>query len=91
MSKNLDVEKFRNGDKILEVKSEIEWNNAFENNIPAFCYYNFDNINGNKYGKLYNWFAIIDSRGLAPMGWRLPLASDFENLVNFLGRNAGID
>jgi uncharacterized protein (TIGR02145 family) len=54
-TKNLNVDKFRNGDPILEVKTDEEWLKAGENKQPAWCYYNNDPANGEKYGKLYNW------------------------------------
>ncbi len=74
--KNLNVSKFRNGDNIPEAKTNEEWNKAGENKQPAWCYYNNDSLNGAKYGKLYNWYAVNDSRGLAPLGWHIP--SDVE-------------
>ena len=72
MSKNLDVATFRNGDTIPEAKSISEWTTAGSKEQPAWCYYNYDPANGKKYGKLYNWFAVNDPRGLAPMGWHVP-------------------
>ena len=68
MKKNLDVSKFRNGDIVPEVRSQEEWSNAALENKPAWCYYNNDQANGVKYGKLYNWYAVNDPRGLAPEG-----------------------
>jgi uncharacterized protein (TIGR02145 family) len=91
MAKNLDVSKFRNGEDILEVKSHEEWSNALKTETPAFCYYNFNKENSIKFGKLYNWHAVIDYRGLAPQGWKIPSPEDFENLLFFLGRESGID
>ncbi len=71
-SKNLDVEQFNNGDKIPEAKTNEEWNLANKNKTSAWCYYDNDNKNGMKYGKLYNWYAITDPRGIAPKGWHIP-------------------
>lgn len=65
-TKNLDVATFRNGDSIPQAKTNEEWEKAAENQQPAWCYYNNDPANGAKYGKLYNWYAVNDSRGLAP-------------------------
>ncbi len=82
---NLNVSTFRNGDAIPEVKSDKEWDLFGKEGKPAWCYYNNDPSNGEKYGKLYNWFAVIDKRNLAPKGWRLPNDTDWTTLTNALG------
>jgi uncharacterized protein (TIGR02145 family) len=82
MLENLDVERFRNGDFIPQSKSEEEWVKAAQNGTPAWCYYSNDSKNGIKYGKLYNWYAINDMRGLSPEGWHVPTTKDFETLIN---------
>ncbi|MEP7237193.1 MAG: fibrobacter succinogenes major paralogous domain-containing protein [Ferruginibacter sp.] len=83
MGKNLDISKFRNGDSIPEAKTSEEWLNAFEQSMPAWCYYDNDSKNGLKYGKLYNWFAVSDSRMLAPEGWEIPSRFSWESLKQF--------
>ncbi len=35
--------------------------------------------------KLYNWYAVNDSRGLAPKGWFVPMVDDLTELVDYLG------
>ncbi len=85
MVNNLDVSKFRNGDIIPEAKSEIEWNNASRQGQPVWCYYDFDANNGKKYGKMYNGYAVIDKRGLAPENWHIPSKEEWEQLRDFLG------
>jgi uncharacterized protein (TIGR02145 family) len=85
MSENLNVDKFRNGDPILEAKTDKEWKKAGENGVPAWCYYNNNPDNGVRYGKLYNWFAVNDPRGLAPEGWKIPSDEDWTRLTDFLG------
>jgi uncharacterized protein (TIGR02145 family) len=85
MDKNLDVSTFRNGDPIPEVKTIEEWVKAGENKQPAWCYYENDPVNGTKYGKLYNWYAVNDSRGLAPSGYHIPTSAEWTNLIDFLG------
>ena len=85
MTKNLDVSTFRNGDPIPEAKSNEEWKKAGENKQPAWCYYNNDPANGAKYGKLYNWYAVNDSRGLAPSGYHIPSDAEWTKLTDFLG------
>jgi len=85
MSENLNVDKFRNGDPIPEAKTDEEWKKAGENKQPAWCYYNNNPDNGDRYGKLYNWFAVNDPRGLAPEGWKIPSDEDWTRLTDFLG------
>ena len=90
MLENLNVSKFRNGDLIKEVKSEVEWDLATKNSEPVWCYYENrvvqnDPVNGCLYGKLYNWHAINDPRGLAPKGWHIPSFDDWTVLFNFVG------
>jgi len=85
MNKNLDVDKFRNGDIIPQAKSLEEWNNFGMNEQPSWCFHNFEPSNNEKFGKLYNWFAVVDKRELAPNDWKIPNESDWRNLDNFLG------
>lgn len=85
MSENLNVDKFRNGDPIPEAKTDLEWNLAAVNHLPAWCYYDNDPDNGERFGKIYNWYAISDSRGIAPEGWRVPTETDWLRLADYLG------
>jgi uncharacterized protein (TIGR02145 family) len=80
MSNNLNVDKFRNGDPIPEAKTNEEWEKAGNEGKPAWCYYENDPSNGEKYGKLYNWYAVNDPRGLAPEGWKIPTFNNFTDL-----------
>jgi uncharacterized protein (TIGR02145 family) len=82
---NLDVEKFNNGDIIPEAKTNEEWNLASKNKTSAWCYYDNDRNNGLKYGKLYNWYAITDPRGIAPKGWHIPKEEEWIKLSSYLG------
>jgi uncharacterized protein (TIGR02145 family) len=87
MTKNLDVATFRNGDPIPQAKTNEEWQKAAENQQPAWCYYNNDPANGAKYGKLYNWYAVNDSRGLAPEGWHVPSDAEWTSLWKLISQN----
>lgn len=84
-SQNLDVETFRNGNKIPEAKTQEEWIQATKSKMPAWCHYYNDPENGAKYGKLYNWYAVNDPRGLAPTGWHIPSDEEWSILVKTLG------
>lgn len=85
MADNLNVKKFKNGDKIPRVKSEYDWVQAAKNKEPAWCYLNKGKLLKRKYGILYNWYAISDPRGLAPEGWHISTERDIEILSKELG------
>ena len=85
MSENLNTTRFTNGDTIPQAKSNEEWIKAGEAGQPAWCYSNNDSTYGIKYGKLYNWYAVADPRGLAPEGWHIPTQEEFIQLSDFLG------
>jgi uncharacterized protein (TIGR02145 family) len=84
-AENLYVDRFRNGDLIPEVRTAEEWKAAGERGEPAWCYYENDPKNGKIYGKLYNWYAVNDSRGLAPEGWHIPTDEEWTTLTDYLG------
>lgn len=92
MDKNLVAKTFQNGDFIKEAKTDEEWANAAEKGEPAWCYYNNDSENFEKYGIMYNGFAVSDPRGLAPKGWHIPEETEWNQLADFLGgeKNAGL-
>ena len=79
--KNLDVSRYRNGDIIPEVKDPIEWANL---KTGAWCYYDNDSKNGAIYGKLYNWYAVADPRGIAPEGFHIPSDDEWKTLNNYI-------
>jgi uncharacterized protein (TIGR02145 family) len=82
IKKNLDVSTYRNGDIIPEVKDPIEWAKL---TTGAWCYYDNDPKNGVIYGKLYNWYAVNDPRGLAPEGFHIPSDVEWTTLTDYLG------
>ncbi len=85
MLKNLDVDRFRNGDLIPHIKDKEEWMKAGKNKQPAWCYYDNNSENGKIYGKLYNWYAVNDKRGLAPVGWLVPRNEEWIKLEDYIG------
>jgi uncharacterized protein (TIGR02145 family) len=89
MAENLNVSKFRNGDPIPQAKTFEEWVTAYYDQTPVWCYYNNDSTNEKVYGKLYNYFAVNDPRGIAPNGYHIPSDSEWTILSNFLdGENS---
>ena len=81
-TKNLDVDTYRNGDAIPQVQDEEEWANL---TTGAWCYYENETANGTSYGKLYNWYAVNDLRGLAPSGYHVPTDAEWTILSDNLG------
>ena len=79
MSNNLDVDVYQNGDEIPHVQDPYKWSNL---NHGAWCYVN-ENIT--KYGKLYNWYAVNDSRGISPKHWKIPSNDEWQILIDYLG------
>jgi len=86
IASNLNATHFRNGDVIPEDITDEDWAKAASSGSPAWCYYDNNPENAAKYGKLYNWYAINDPRGLAPAGWHIPANEDWRTLIkNLLG------
>ena len=81
MSNNLNVAFYRNGDPIPHVADPTAWAAL---TTGAWCYYNNDSTLGPKYGKLYNWYAVNDARGLAPTGWHVPTDVEWTTLSTTL-------
>jgi uncharacterized protein (TIGR02145 family) len=79
---NLNVSKYRNGDIIPQVTNPSAWANL---TTGAWCYYNNNSSNETSYGKLYNWYAVNDTRGLAPIGWHIPSETEIESMIDCLG------
>jgi uncharacterized protein (TIGR02145 family) len=84
MRENLDVSTFKNGDHIPEAQTSVMWEEYTAQRKPAWCYYEMDSANA-KLGKLYNWFAITDERGIAPDGWHVPSDEEWQTLIDYLG------
>ncbi len=82
MKSNLNVSHYKNGDAIPEVSNPAQWTGL---TTGAWCYYNNDPANGAIYGKLYNWYAVNDLRGLAPQGWHVPASTEWVASVTCLG------
>jgi len=80
MAENLKTAKYRNGDIIQNISDG--WTVL---STGAYCNYNNNQSNSVLYGKLYNWYAINDSRNIAPVGWHVPSTSEWNILSNYLG------
>lgn len=84
MAENLRVNKYRNGEWIINVTGSSSWSNL---SIGAYCYYENNFNHAATYGNLYNWYAIQDSRNIAPEGWHVPTVDDWRTLEDYLGGN----
>ncbi|HOX84790.1 MAG TPA: fibrobacter succinogenes major paralogous domain-containing protein [bacterium] len=82
MAENLKVTHYRNGEAIANITENDAWGNP---ETGAYCSY--DNNDGNvpTYGRLYNWYAVNDLRGLAPEGWHVPSDEEWKQLEMYLG------
>jgi len=82
MQKNLNVSKYKNGDIIPQVTNATQWAAL---TTGAWCWYNNDSATyAATYGKLYNWYAVNDPRGLAPEGWHVPSETEWNKFVTYL-------
>jgi uncharacterized protein (TIGR02145 family) len=82
MKPNLRVTKYKNGDNIPNVTAGGDnWGDLLSG---AYCYYENDDSDAEKFGALYNAYAVNDSRGVCPTGFRVPDTDDWQELMDFL-------
>jgi len=83
MAENLRVTHYSNGDPIPNITEDGAWSGL---NSGAYCWHNNDqSSNGKYYGALYNWYAVVDSRGFCPEGWHFPTDAEWTTLTTYLG------
>ncbi|MCK4607706.1 MAG: fibrobacter succinogenes major paralogous domain-containing protein [candidate division Zixibacteria bacterium] len=82
MMENLKVTHYRNGDPIPQVTDGGTWSGL---SSGAYCNYDNDEGNVTTYGRLYNWYAVDDSRNIAPAGWHVPTDEEWKQLEMYLG------
>lgn len=82
MAENLRVTHYRNGDAILHITQNDEWESL---STGAYGVYNNTNSNAEVYGNLYNWYAVDDNRNIAPEGWHVPTDEEIIELEMALG------
>ena len=80
MAENLKVAHYRNGDTIPNVTDQTTWEGR---TAGAYCLYNA--TSRIPYGALYNFYAVSDSRNLAPQGWHVPSDAEWAIMKNVLG------
>jgi len=81
MAQNLRTTKYNNGDP-LPYRGDMSWQEWIELKIGAYGdIYKDSTI----YGKLYNYYTVIDSRKLCPSGWHIPTDAEWSILINYAG------
>jgi len=81
MAENLKVTHYRNSDDVPNVTEDSSWINL---RTGAYCSYENHEDTVSTFGRLYNWYAVVDSRGLAPTGWHIPSDDEWQTLVEYL-------
>lgn len=81
-AENLQSEHYANGDALLANLDNSTWSSATSG---AQAIYADDPANLPLYGRLYNGYAVLDSRGVCPAGWKVPSDDDWKALELFLG------
>ncbi len=95
MAENLRVSKYNNGDAIPTGLSDVEWHDATDGAYAIYPHQgggseddvvgiNSDEEMVGAYGKLYNWHAVDNTRGLCPAGWHVPSDQEWTQLVDYL-------
>ncbi len=80
-AENLRTTRYANGESILLVTDKKEWVKLTEG---AWCWYDNNSNHDNTHGKLYNWYAVGDSRNICPEGWHVPTDEEWYMLENFV-------
>jgi len=82
MKENLKVTRYNDGTEIPNITNAGVWTGL---KTGAYCDYNNDESNSYRYGRIYNWYAVVDSRNLCPKGWHVPSDIEWKKLEIFLG------
>jgi uncharacterized protein (TIGR02145 family) len=82
MDENLKTTKYNDGTSIPNIINATDWNTL---TTGAYCDYNNTPSYSNIYGRLYNYYAVVDSRKLCPTGWHVPTDAEYGTLAVYLG------
>jgi uncharacterized protein (TIGR02145 family) len=82
MAENLHATRYRNGDPVTNVKENAKWSSLTKG---AYCDYKNSVANSKTYGRLYNFYAVSDPRGIAPEGWHVPTIAEWTAMLEKLG------
>ena len=91
---NLKVTRYNNGDAISTGLANLTWQAASQGAYALYPNALVAGISSQQdmaeaYGRLYNWHAVTDSRGLCPVGWRVPTDKDWDQLTEYVIHNSG--
>ncbi len=92
MTENLRVTRYNDFTNISSDLSNEEWSTHHNNEEGAVAVYDHEEVEGINseagmaiaYGRLYNWYAVVDARGLCPAGWRVPTNDEWSDMVDYL-------
>jgi uncharacterized protein (TIGR02145 family) len=82
---NLEVTTYRNGDVIPQATTQSQLNAYSLTEEGCWSYVTYNGVNGITYGKVYNWYAVNDIRGLAPIGYHVPSSTEWNTLITYEG------
>lgn len=82
MAENLKVTHYRDGTPIPNVTDNTEWVYL---STDAYCAWENDDDSADTYGYIYNWYAVDNSRKIAPVGWHVPTDAEWTTLTTYLG------
>ena len=84
MAENLRTTVYANGNSIPNVTDYTQWTNF----TGGWVHYNNDSQYENSYGKLYNWYTVVDPRNVCPIGWHVPTDAEWTVFINYLDTSA---
>ncbi len=85
MAENLRTSKYRNGVSIPNVTDNTSWGAL---TTGAQCGFKNSADSISKYGRLYNFYAVVDTRNIAPTGWHVPTNTEWTTLTNYVTASA---
>jgi len=86
MVENLKTTRYRTGEAIGTTTPATK--DIDSESTPKYQWaHNGDESNVAKYGRLYTWYAVADSRNIAPAGWHVPTDAEWTTLENYLIAN----
>lgn len=88
MAENLKTLRLNNGEILPNGGIWQNWQNYGKSDVSAYVDPEVSSVNGEKYGRLYNFFAVNDKRKLCPVGWHIPTLSEWNTLENYLGKDS---
>ena len=81
MQENLKATKYRDGSGIPNITDSATWANI---TTGAYCNFHNDTSEGTYYGRLYNYYAVADSRKICPIGWHVASNAEWNIMETFI-------